>query len=584
MKPVELLGLTATPERTDGLSILEWFGGRIAAELRLWDAIDQYRLVPFVYYGIHDGLDLRDIPWKRGTGYDINALANLYTSSDVWVTQVIKEVLNRVDKPGSMKALGFCVSVQHAKFMAGKFNKAGITAEAVWGDTPDTERREALRKLKEGKIAILFSVDLFNEGVDVPTVDTLLLLRPTESATLFLQQLGRGLRKSSGKLFCTVLDFVGLHRREFRFDKRLSVILGGTRKFIQSQVESGFPYLPAGCHMELDAVANQIVIDSLISALPNRWNDKVKELRSLIAAGYDPAIEVFLDESGLDLTDIYQSKKSWSDLLEAAEADVVALGDHEEVLRRAIGRMLHIDDEERLDYYISLLKSEKMPDISQLPIREKRMTRMLVASLSDKILGKNDSLEKGVELLWQHPHVMSELQELFSYLRPRVDHIHQPLATHQNVPLQIHGKYTRIEILSAFGVGETAITRPWREGVLWVEGEKSDVCAFTLDKTEGNFSPTTRYRDYAISRELIHWESQSITTEKSATGQRCCNHVEKSTSIMLFARENTKERAFWFLGPASYVSHESERPMSITWKLDVPLPGDLYAIFAAAVA
>lgn len=588
VKPLELLGLTATPERTDGLSILEWFDGRIAAELRLWDAIDQHRLAPFSYYGIHDGLDLRAIPWRRGTGYDINELSNLYTSSDAWARLVIQEVAKRVDDPFTMKALGFCVSIKHAQFMAHQFIKAGIAAAAVWGDTPGTERRDALRMLADGKIQILFSVDLFNEGVDVPTVDTLLLLRPTESATLFLQQLGRGLRKSRDKLQCTVLDFIGMHRREFRFDKRLSALLGGTRKYIQSQVENAFPYLPAGCHMELDAVASQTVLESLKSALPSRWNDKVQELRSLIAAGIEPTLVKYLDETGLELTDVYVPKKSkensWAEFLEAVDIEVLPPGPNELSLRRAIGRMLHIDDEERLDFYLRVLSASGQPSLELLSVREQRMTRMLVASMCDQVLDKDMSLSDGVELLWQHPQVITELHELFTFLRQQIDHVHQPVISHNNVPLQIHGKYTRIEMLAAFGVGDAAKSRPWREGVLWAEGEKSDVCAFTLDKSEGNFSPTTRYRDYAISRELIHWETQSSTTVISPTGKRYCNHVKEGSSIMLFARENTADRAFWFLGPATYVSHESERPMGITWRLDVALPGDLYVTFAAAVA
>ncbi|UTA46864.1 DUF3427 domain-containing protein [Simiduia sp. 21SJ11W-1] len=584
VKPVELLGLTATPERTDGLSILEWFDGRIAAELRLWDAIDQHRLAPFSYYGIHDGLDLRAIPWRRGVGYDIQELSNLYTSSEAWVRLVIQEVAKRVDDPFSMKALGFCVSVRHAQFMACQFIKAGIAAAAVWGDTPHAERREALNMLADGKIQILFSVDLFNEGVDIPTVDTLLLLRPTESATLFLQQLGRGLRKSRDKLQCTVLDFVGMHRREFRFDKRLIALLGGSRKFVQSQVENAFPYLPAGCHMELDKKASQIVLESLKSALPSRWNDKVEELRSLIAAGFSPSIETYLYETGMELTDIYASQKSWSDFLDAVGIGIQLPGPNELKLRRAIGRMLHIDDEARLDFYLGVLKASTPPKLDVLSEREKRMVRMLVAAMCDQVLEKDMLLDQGVEVLWQHPQVIAELNELFTFLRQRIDHVHQPVSSHSNVPLQIHGKYTRIEILAAFGVGDAAKTRPWREGVLWVEGEKSDVCAFTLDKSAGNFSPTTRYRDYAISRELIHWETQSSITAISPTGKRYCNHVNEGSSIMLFARENTEERAFWFLGPARYVSHESERPMGITWKLDFLLPGDLYATFAAAVA
>ncbi|MGK0473202.1 MAG: superfamily II DNA or RNA helicase/HKD family nuclease [Candidatus Azotimanducaceae bacterium] len=582
--PIELLGLTATPERTDGLSILDWFDGRIAAELRLWDAIDQHRLVPFSYYGIHDGLDLRGLPWRRRSSYDINELSNLYTSNDAWARLVIKEVGKRVDDPLEMKALGFCVSIKHAQFMAQHFANAGIASAAVWGDTPEAERREALRMLSDGKIQILFSVDLFNEGIDIPSVDTLLLLRPTESATLFLQQLGRGLRKSKHKLVCTVLDFVGLHRREFRFDRRLSALLGGSRKYLQSQVENAFPYLPAGCHMELDAVASRIVLDSLKSALPHRWNDKVNELRGMIAGGFDPTIETYIEETGLSLTDVYAAKKSWSDYLEAVNITMLPPGPDEPTLRRAIGRMLHIDDEERLDFYQRIVAETKLPNLTGFSVREQRMYRMLVASMCDQILKKDMSLAQGGKLLWQHPQVLAELHELFAFLRMHIDHVHQPIGTHDNVPLQVHGKYTRIEILAAFGVGDTAKTRPWQEGVLWVGGEKSDLCAFTLDKSSGSFSPTTRYRDYAISRERIHWETQSKVRADSTTGMRYRNHVQQGSAVMLFARESTDERAFWFLGPATYVSHDSERPMGITWQLDVSLPGDLYATFAAAVA
>ncbi len=158
-------------------------------ELRLWEAIDQQHLSPFLYFGVHDGLDLRDIPWRRGRGYDVDALSNAYTSSDAWARLVVKEVADHTD-PASIGALGFCVSVEHAQFMAHHFNHHGIPSVAVWGDSPRVDREAALRDLAQGRVSVVLSVDLFNEGVDVPAVDTELTLRPTESPTLFLQQLG----------------------------------------------------------------------------------------------------------------------------------------------------------------------------------------------------------------------------------------------------------------------------------------------------------------------------------------------------------------------------------------------------------
>jgi superfamily II DNA or RNA helicase/HKD family nuclease len=281
LHPIELLGLTATPERSDGLPVLDWFDRRIAAELRLWDAIDQHRLSPFAYYGVHDGLDLREIPWRRGRGYDVQGLTNLVTANDAWARLVLKQVVDRIDDVSRMRALGFCVSVEHAQYMARVFRDSGIAAVAIWADTPDDQRRSALADLAAKRVNVVFSVDLFNEGIDVPVVDTVLLLRPTDSPTLFLQQLGRGLRRSSGKTICTVLDFVGLHRNEFRFDRRFRALLGGSRKDVTGQIQAGFPFLPAGCHMELDPVASEIVLRNIREAVPSRWSAKVDELRGI---------------------------------------------------------------------------------------------------------------------------------------------------------------------------------------------------------------------------------------------------------------------------------------------------------------
>jgi len=583
ISPVELLGLTATPERSDGLPLLGWFDGRIAAELRLWDAIDQHRLAPFTYYGIHDDLDLREVPWRRGRGYDAAGLSNLMTANDVWARQVIAQLIARVDDPMTMRALGFCVGVEHARFMARVFNDAGIPAVAVWGDSPDDERRDALRALAQRRINVVFSVDLFNEGIDVPAVDTLLLLRPTDSPTLFLQQLGRGLRRSHGKESCTVLDFVGRHRAEFRLDRRFHALLGGTRRELIEQVERGFPCLPAGCHMELDRVAADIVLGNLRQALPSRRTAKLEALRRLAQAGQRVTIRGFLEETGLELADIYR-EDCWSSLCEDAGLAVQAAGPHEKDLRSACARLLHIDDPERIAALRGFVAHQAPPILAAIDERSRRLLRMLLAAVTGRVLAKATTLAQACALLWQHPQVLAELGALLAELAGRIDHLHHRLATHPDVPLQVHGRYTRIEILAAFGVGAAAKVHAWQTGVYEAKAARADLLAFTLDKSSGNFSPSTRYRDHAISRDLIHWESQSMTRAASDTGRRYQTHVAGGTAIMLFARLRRDDRAFWFLGPATYVQHEGEMPMAVTWRLHHPLPGDLFASFAAAVA
>jgi superfamily II DNA or RNA helicase len=582
LEPRELLGLTATPERADGLPILPWFGDRIAAELRLWDAIEQHRLAPFAYYGIHDGLDLRDVPWRRGRGYDIAALSDVYTSNDAWARLVYTQLDAHVDDRSTMRCLGFCVSVDHAQFMARAFTALGVSAVALSGESSDPERQAALRDLAAGRVRVIFSVDLFNEGVDIPAVDTILMLRPTESPTLFLQQLGRGLRKAADKSACTVLDFVGTHRREFRFDLRYRALLGGTRSDIARAVKDGFPFLPAGCHMELDRVASDVVLRSIRDAIPTRWAAKVEELRALrTARGRDATLREYLGETGLEIEDVYAGNHTWSELREAAGLEVAPAGPHEVALRRGVARLRHIDDRQRTATYRRWLSSDRPPNLANMSDVEARLARMLAASIADTAIPRDLRLQAALDLVWAHPQPMRELTELLDIdSMPR----HLQRSAFAEVPLQIHARYTRIEILAAVGEGEYARTPQWREGVYDAKAGGADLLAFTLDKTNGDFSPTTRYRDYAVSRDLIHWESQSTARADSATGRRYQNHIAMGRSILLFARTRQDDRAFWFLGPARYMRHKGERPMAITWRLQTPLSGDLFAAFAAAVA
>ena len=586
LKPKQLLALTATPERSDGESLLHLFNNQITSELRLWDAIDQNSLVPFEYYGIHDGTDLRDIPWKRGRGYDNNSLTHVYTADDLWVNRIILELTNRLDSLDLIIGLGFCVSVEHADFLACKFNEAGISAASVTGKTSSFERENTLRKLNNGELTFVFSVDVFNEGVDIPKINTLLLLRPTESATLFIQQLGRGLRRSPNKAICTVLDFVGQHRKEFRFDKRLLAILGGSRKELQRQIEQGFPYLPRGCYMELDSVSQQTVLSSLKNAIPSQRNVLIRELRLLKDMGSEISLKTFLEHTGLNIEDIYKGSgdTSWSSLLEAAEIKVKPLGQHETTLRKALGRLLHLDDSERLYNFHIWASQLNPPNVSNMLERHKRLLRMLVATLCDQIKIKFDSLQDAINLVWRHPQVLAELQEIVAVLNKKISHLQIPYDELGSNPLQIHARYTRIEILAAFGEGDGVLTPVWREGVKWSKINNTDLIAFTLSKTPGRFTPTTMYRDYAINQNLIHWETQSQTSEASPTGQRYINHIHHGDRIALFARESSDDRSFWCLGNASYLTHEGDRPMAIKWKLEQSLPGDLYAAFVAAVA
>ncbi len=197
-RPKILLGLTATPERMDGKSILLYFGDRIAAEIRLPEAIDRKLLCPFQYFGVTDTVDLDSLRWTQG-GYDKSELERVYAFSGAVARRraelVAASVMKYVTDIDEVKGLGFCVSVEHANFMAEQFNRRGIPSISLTGKSSDEERNAAKHRLVSGEVRFIFVVDIYNEGVDIPEVNTVLFLRPTESLTVFLQQLGRGLRE-----------------------------------------------------------------------------------------------------------------------------------------------------------------------------------------------------------------------------------------------------------------------------------------------------------------------------------------------------------------------------------------------------
>ncbi len=297
----------ATPERTDGQDVTRWFGGRIAVELRVWEALDRGLLSPFQYFGVADDVDLAGMAWRRGRMTRRN-------STDTRTQRGAGREGRRGDRPirchpAQMRALGFCVSVEHARFMADYFRRAQVKAVAIDGTTAVDLRRGALRDLADRKVDVIFAVDLLNEGIDVPSVDTILFLRPTESATLFLQQLGRGLRHADGKACLTVLDFIGNQHARFRFDRRFRSLTGGTRRRLVEQIQTGFPICRRAATSNSTGwrrARSCPTCGASCRALGRTW------LLTLRTWGRRTRLQAFLEEAGFELDELYAgSRKGW---------------------------------------------------------------------------------------------------------------------------------------------------------------------------------------------------------------------------------------------------------------------------------
>ena len=581
LKPKVLLGLTATPERADSKSILRWFDERIASEMRLWEALDQGLLSPFHYLGVGDGTDLRGVGFQRGR-YVTSELEGVLTGDHVRAKRILESVQEWVLDPQKMRALGFCVGIHHAKFMAQQFNAAGLESVALDGDTDTATRLEAVQRLRRGELRTIFTVDIFNEGVDIPEVDTLLLLRPTESATVFLQQLGRGLRWAEGKSVLTVLDFIGQAHADYRFDIRYRAMVGGTRRQVEKALEHGFPLMPPGCAIRLDEISQQIVLENLRSAIRNSRRALVDDLRGLPAS---TNLQEFVAQSAFDLPDIYANPASGSTFTSVRRAAGHLRGTpppDEAAYAKALGKMLHVDDEERYHSWRSWLTASAPPAAAVPGSRDERLQWMLFAALGQR---KRPLAEMGAAFseLWRAPDLREELVDLLDILRERVRLDSRPIEPVGVVPIHSHATYGLYEIIAAHGMVGNDALRETREGVMWAEGHKSDVFFITLNKSEEDYSPSTRYQDYPISQTLFHWESQSRTSMASPTGQRYIHHALRGSRVVLFVREDKRDERdvstpYLCLGPARHVSHKSDRPMQIVWELERPMPAEIYSL------
>ncbi len=570
LHPSELLGLTATPQRTDGVDVRSFFNGHTAYELPLSDALDQDLLCPFHYFGIADNTDLTAIEWTRGA-YDIAGLSGLYTGNDARAALVLKALERQVTDTGRMRALGFCVSVAHAEYMARVFTEAGIPARALSGQTPLSERVHAAAALRNRDVRCLFTVDLFNEGIDLPDVDTLLLLRPTSSATVFLQQLGRGLRRTSDKAVLTVLDFIGQHRREYRFDLRYRALTGTSRSRLRQEIEHGFPFLPSGSQLILDRVARDIVLDNVRSALSRSHRELVADLRS---HGDLPLAE-FLSESGRELADVYGRRgQSWTQLRREAGFPTLPAGPHEDALLRRVDALSHVDDPERAALYTRLAAADG-PSYGSLSPPGQSLARMLFFTLwPDR--ADFTSYDDGLAELRAHPAVAAEIGELLALTTDRARHIPRPLGI-PGATLLSHASYRREEILAGIGWAN------WQRkphglaaGVAWAPETGIDALMVTLRKEERDFSPTTRYRDYPFAADLFHWESQNSTSRDSTVGRR---YLSGGSRVLLFVRAARRDdlgsAPYLCLGEATLVEHRGERPIAITWRLRRPMPPEV---------
>ncbi len=579
VRPKILLGLTATPERADGESIHRYFDcradGSPSVELRLWHALEMQLLAPFEYYGCDDDTDFSEVPW--GQAGERDAISIHVASNLARARLVINEWRRLTGNPRQSKAIVFCVDVKHARFMTEQFNKAGIPAACIVGETDAQERRAAPGKLERGEISALVTVDLYNEGVDLPAVDTLLLLRPTESPVVFQQQLGRGLRLAEGKDSCLVLDFVGQHRAEFRFDRLFSGITGLSKRELVESVENGFAALPPGCHIQLQQRTRNQVLSNLRALLQQNWRRLRSELLAFCALRGRNNVRLieFLHEQSLDAAEIYRESKpgGWTALRRAAGFLQSIAGPEEDYLTQRFGSLLHVDDPVQIELLREVGQGSLRPVTPEIALR-----LQMLAYQVDGQASRVGSYAEFLERLAQHADVLQELHELAELLDARSTVRSQRIAGIEDLPLCLHASYGVREILTAAGY-LTGEKRPrFGEGLLVLKERKTELLFVTLDKRDG-YHEGIAYHDYAISADRFHWQTQNRAGPDTPTGRRYLESAENGWQYQLFVRTD-KASPYKACGPVVLEEASGDRPMNITWCLTTPLPARFFQEFS----
>ena len=581
VRPRVLLGLTATPERSDGKPILGYFDNRPdgapAVELRLWHALDQQLLCPFEYYACDDDTDFSGVPWAQPG--ELAAIDTLVTGNHVRARLVVDEWRRLAGDPARGRALVFCVSVAHAQFMTVQLERAGIKALCVVGETSHDERRQAPERLARGEVAALVTCDLYNEGVDLPMVDTLLLLRPTQSPVLFQQQIGRGLRLSPGKESCLILDFVGRHREDFRFDRLLSTLTGLPRGQLIEAVDKGFGSLPPGCHIHLQRQAREQVLRSLRKLVQQNWRRLQTELQAYAALRGRSAVRLatFLREQAIGLDELYRSqgRSGWTNLKRDAGLLATPPGAEDGYFGRRFGDLLHVDDPARTDLLLKVAE----PGASYAPQGERE--RQLLQMFAYQVDGQTRQTGSGEDFLQRlraHPELLAELGEIGEVLQSTSSLQQRAVPGLEDVPLCLHAAYGVREILTAVGWLTAARRTPFQAGVLALHERQVELLFVTLDKREG-YHEKIAYHDYAISAERFHWQSQNAAGPETSAGRRYLESPGNGWRFQLFVR-TAKGQPYRACGPVTLEQAEGSKPMSIHWRLEVPLPGPLFRAFS----
>ncbi|HHX53079.1 MAG TPA: DEAD/DEAH box helicase [Erysipelothrix sp.] len=617
-KPQFLLGMTASPERGDQASIFSIFDHNIALEVRLEEAINSDLIVPFHYFGVTDAkeVDLSNI--TQGPDELSKIATKLMIHSR---TQYIIQKMDLYGFDGThRKGLGFCVNLKHAEFMSKEFNAAGIVSEMISGNDTPEQRKTLFNRLEDNNdpLEMLFSVDVLNEGIDIPAVNLVLMLRPTNSPVIFLQQLGRGLRKHKNKEFLTVLDFIANYSRSFLL--ALALTGNGTREKDSTmvQVDKNFNMGPKKVFIQMDEIVKEQILDQLkqtnfntLKYLKEEYNSfKLTWLTKQDGTVYIPRF--LMDYYGVDKAPdpsrFIKYDGNYLRFVNRMENDeeVKSLVSDDKFMKlyTMFNKQLPLIRPIDFIIYREVLTNKIMShgelikiireEVGQCPIEWfEHSLKYINFELEDSVGKKNKT--KFVQINESDVTLSPEVKEIVSdsikkeYIEDVIEYglleYYREFGRkyYGNPFLKLHGQYSMQDVALA-GNLEKMLSSFRGQGVTRIN---KDYFLFVDLHKDADIQESINYQDKILTQDTMQWESQNITSQKSATGKNMINHKTKGYNLHMFVRKQKELDGqvlpYEYLGLVDVVSYKGNKPITFQFKLHNKLSYEQYQDFITKI-
>lgn len=608
-KPKFLLGITATPERCDTGNIFDVFDNNVALEIRLNEALENELIVPFHYFGI---TDVEEVDYS---GVKLDDIAEV--SKRLMVNARVDFIIDKMNFYGfdgvKQKAVGFCINKDHARYMNESFKKRGINSAVLTSEDSIDKRQEYIRKLEDDNdsLNVIFTVDIFNEGVDIPSINQVLMLRPTNSPIIFIQQLGRGLRKHEGKEFLTVLDFIGNHNKAFL----IALALKGGKYYdkdsLKVSVATDFSDIPGCSNIQMDRIAQERILEQLNIENFNSikyLKEEYKEFKALLGGkvpyelmeyvkydgapdplkfinyaktyqGFLKKVEPGYDESVLNDEGFYKVLKELCDKLPLKRPHefiiIKYLVNNKEIdineAQMNIGKYLNSCDEATINHAFRNL-SQEFYDSRQL----KEYTKLF--QINNNKLMRMISFEK-VLVNKKYKEIILDLLNygLIRYEKRFGDE-------NFGVPFfKLYEQYQMVD--TALLSNYEKIHSSFRGSGLIANGK--EYFLFVDLHKEEDIKESINYEDKFINRSIFQWQTPNSTSQGSERGKNIIYNRERGVNLHLFIRKykeiDKKVQPYIYVGRADTIEFQGEKPITVKLKLQNRVLEKIYMEFIKKV-